>query len=748
MRSTCAVLLAASSLFVLSNSAFAQNGEAAAETAALDEEIVVFGSGQTRQVQELDAADIALLAPGTSPLKSIEKLPSVNFQSADAFGAYEWSQRLSIRGFNQNQLGFTLDGIPLGDHSYGNVNGLHVNRAISPENIGLTRVSQGSGGLGTQATNNLGGTVEFFSRAPTPDFGLEASGSYGTENTIRAFARLESGEIGGAEGTGAYISYGYLGMDKWKGVGKQRHHMVNAKAVAALGDARVTATLSVSDRRENDYQDMSSTMIDRLGYDWDNISGDYRLAVQVADAYWAGTDLPAPFATIDDAYFNAAGLRKDYVAALGVEAPVSDMVSVALKGYWHNNEGQGLWYTPYVQTPGGAPLSIRTTEYDIDRKGLFGSITGEIGFNEITVGGWYEKNDFQQARRFYGLTDRLSPSRNSLKFQKDPFFTQWESDFDTETMQYHVEDRITLGAATITLGWKGFKVTNEATPIVVSTFAQGKIKAEDWFQPHAGFAYEINDYLEMFGGFTQVARAFTASSTGGPFGTTQDGFNAIKGTLKPEESDTYEAGIRFRGGSFNGVLGGYYVNFRNRLLSFAQGAGIQGNPAVLQNVGSVRSYGLEAAGEVKLGAGFKLFASYSYNDSTYRDDVIDASDPNAIRVVAHTKGKTTVDAPKHLAKGELSYDGELFFGRIGVNYMSKRYYSYENDASVGGRAIVDASIGWRIAEGYELQVSGTNLLDKKYVSTVGTNGFSTSGDSQTLMVAAPRQVFATLKAAF
>lgn len=748
MRSTCAVLLAASSLFVLSNSAFAQNGEAAAETAALDEEIVVFGSGQTRQVQELDAADIALLAPGTSPLKSIEKLPSVNFQSADAFGAYEWSQRLSIRGFNQNQLGFTLDGIPLGDHSYGNVNGLHVNRAISPENIGLTRVSQGSGGLGTQATNNLGGTVEFFSRAPAPDFGLESSGSYGTENTIRAFARLESGEIGGAEGTGAYISYGYLGMDKWKGVGKQRHHMVNAKAVAALGDARVTATLSVSDRRENDYQDMSSTMIDRLGYDWDNISGDYRLAVQVADAYWAGTDLPAPFATIDDAYFNAAGLRKDYVAALGVEAPVSDMVSVALKGYWHNNEGQGLWYTPYVQTPGGAPLSIRTTEYDIDRKGLFGSITGEIGFNEITVGGWYEKNDFQQARRFYGLTDRLSPSRNSLKFQKDPFFTQWESDFDTETMQYHVEDRITLGAATITLGWKGFKVTNEATPIVVSTFAQGKIKAEDWFQPHAGFAYEINDYLEMFGGFTQVARAFTASSTGGPFGTTQDGFNAIKGTLKPEESDTYEAGIRFRGGSFNGVLGGYYVNFRNRLLSFAQGAGIQGNPAVLQNVGSVRSYGLEAAGEVKLGAGFKLFASYSYNDSTYRDDVIDASDPNAIRVVAHTKGKTTVDAPKHLAKGELSYDGELFFGRIGVNYMSKRYYSYENDASVGGRAIVDASIGWRIAEGYELQVSGTNLLDKKYVSTVGTNGFSTSGDSQTLMVAAPRQVFATLKAAF
>ena len=38
-----------------------------------------------------------------------------------------------------------------------------------------------------------------------------------------------------------------------------------------------------------------------------------------------------------------------------------------------------------------------------------------------------------------------------------------------------------------------------------------------------------------------------------------------------------------------------------------------------------------------------------------------------------------------------------------------------------------AALGWRIAEGYELQVSAVNLLDKKYVSTVGTNGFSNRG---------------------
>ncbi|MEO7168788.1 MAG: Plug domain-containing protein, partial [Sphingomonas sp.] len=74
-------------------------------------DIIVIGRGETRQVQRISQVDIERLAAGTSPLKAIEKLPSVNFQSADAFGAYEWSERVSIRSFNQNQIGFTLDGI-------------------------------------------------------------------------------------------------------------------------------------------------------------------------------------------------------------------------------------------------------------------------------------------------------------------------------------------------------------------------------------------------------------------------------------------------------------------------------------------------------------------------------------------------------------------------------------------------------------------------------------------------------------
>ena len=125
-------------------------------------------------------------------------------------------------------------------------------------------------------------------------------------------------------------------------------------------------------------------------------------------------------------------------------------------GYYHGNKGRGLWFTPYVTTPGGAPITIRTTEYDIDRYGIVASSLFTLGDNQIELGMWYEDNDFNQARRFYGLADTAgAPSRGSLKFPKDPLATQWEFDFNTQTLQYHVQDTLDLGALRINAGVEG-----------------------------------------------------------------------------------------------------------------------------------------------------------------------------------------------------------------------------------------------------------------------------------------------------
>lgn len=719
--------------------AMAQQDNLPTDEEMAEGDIVVFGRGETRQVQELTSKELLILAPGTSPLKAIEKLPSVNFQSADPFGTYEWSSRVSIRGFNQNQLGYTLDGIPLGDSTYGNNNGLHIGRAIISENIGVTRVSQGSGSIGTQATNNLGGTLEFFSGDFSDGLGVDANLTYGSENTLRGFGRLNFGEAGGIRG---FISGVYHNAEKWKGGGDQRNWQINAKALIPVGDAEFDAYFSYSDRAEQDYQDLSLEMISRLGYDHDNFFPDYATAIRAAQGIFV-----APINNLDDSYYDASGLRKDTLAAYGLTAPLGDGITFKIKAYYHDNTGQGTWGTPYVASPNGVPMSARTTEYDIQRGGVFSSLNAQVGDHEITVGGWYEHNDFTQARRFYAYESLTTPGLDHTKFLRNPFFTQWLFDFNTDTLQYHVQDKISMGDLTINLGWKGFQVNNEADPRVQGALAAGKIKSKDWFQPHAGVAYKLNDKAELFGGFTQVTRAFVSSATSGPFSTTQAGFNAlIARGLKPEESDTYELGARYNDNVFNGVIGIYYVNFRNRLLGVQTGAGIVGNPAILQNVGGVRSIGFEAAGDVRLGGGMTLFASYSYNDATYRDNVVT---PTA---VIATKGKDVVDTPKHMLRGEVAYDSDTFFGRIGANYMSKRYFNYLNDRSVSSRVLVDATLGYRFDAGLrapiEVQINATNLLDKKYVSTIGSNGFGNSGDNQTLLAGAPQQFFATVKVGF
>lgn len=756
MRSFTIYLLASAALGA--QPALAQNvsnpSDGEAET---KNEIIVFGRGETRQVQEIKAADIITLTPGTSPLKAIEKLPGVNFQASDPFGNYEWSARISIRSFNQNQLGFTFDGIPLGDMTYGNHNGLHISRAISSENIGSVRVSQGAGSIGTQSTNNLGGTIETFSMDPADSLGAQANLTYGSDETWRGFARLN---MGSAEGMRGYVSYGYGTTDKYKGNGTQDQHMVNAKAVIPIGDAKIDGWFSYSDRREQDYQDMSLDMLSRLGYKWDNTAPDYARAILYADIgnnrgetglpisnAAAGTVYPDNVKNVDEAYYDAAGLRKDMLAAIGFSTPLGGNATFNIKGYYHNNKGRGLWATPYRASPNGTPISLRTTEYEMDRIGVFGNVNFNIGVQTIDIGAWYENNKFNQARRFYAFESRTEPGVNFRRYPKDPFFTQWEFDFTTDTFQYHVQDKIDLGMLTVNLGWKGFKVTNKAEAVVQASFPEGKIKAEDWFQPHAGFAVQLGKEAEIFGGFTQATRSFASSTTTGPFSTNQVGFNAIKGSLKPESSDTWELGVRYHNPVFNGVIGAYLVNFRNRLLAVQVGSSIQGNPSALQNVGNVRSVGFEAAGDLKLGHGFGIYASYSYNDATYRDDVVNGDGA----LIAAIKGKTVADSPKHIVRGELNYDQGPIFARLGANYMSRRYYTYTNDGSVKGRLIVDATMGYRFTDNIELQLNATNLFDKKYVGTIGSGGFVNSdptGSVQTLLVGAPQQFFATLKAGF
>ncbi|NDB17222.1 MAG: TonB-dependent receptor, partial [Gammaproteobacteria bacterium] len=452
----------------------------------------------------------------------------------------------------------------------------------------------------------------------------------------------------------------------------------------------------------------------------------------------------------DDAYWDAAGIREDQLGYVGFRSRFSDDLSFDIKAYVHQNEGMGLWGTPYVSTPGGAPLTVRTTEYDIDRKGLTMAVDWVLGEHAVEAGVWLEKNDFQQARRFYPESNLLGPTQDFTGFLSNPLLTQWEYAFETKTTQFHIADTYSVSdALKVNFGFKSMKVENTATTIV-GPAKSGTIDASEGFLPQIGFAYALAEGSELFGQYARNARAFVSANTAGPFSTTAAGFAAIKDSLQPETSSTFELGWRFRSESLEGSLTAYHVGFDDRLLAIQQGPGIVGNPSVLANVGGVTTNGVEAALNFKLGNHLSLFASAAWNDSTFDDDYV----TNGVRV--GVSGKTVPDAPKVMFRGEVAYDDGNFFAKADVNYVGERYYTFLNQGSVDAYTLLNASVGYRLTnlgfvKDLTVQASVTNATDELYISTVGSNGFvnaDPNGTTQTLLVGAPQQYFVSLKARF
>jgi iron complex outermembrane receptor protein len=671
----------------------------------------------------------------------------VNFQSADPYGAYEWSTRITVRGFNQNRMGFTLDGVPLGDMTYGNHNGLHISRAIPTELVGSVTLSQGTGSLATASSSNLGGAIQFVSADPGSDLGVDLEQSFGSDDALRTFLRFDTGTLG--EGTRLMLSYADGSTEKWKGAGEQQVTMYNLKLVQDVGEGDLTVFYNNSDRAEIDYQDLSKDITARRGLEWDNYYPDWNAAVAAADA--CGTS-----GTCDDAYWNASGLRQDDLAYVALDLPLGEALRFDITGYFHTNEGQGLWGTPYVPSPGGAPLSIRTTEYDLSREGVVTALTWTLGSHEVEGGFWYETNDFNQARRFYAEPSRAAPTRSFEDFQTNPFRTDWEYDFDTETLVFHLQDTMALGdAVRLNIGFRSVTSENEATT-VTGPVKSGTIEAEDTFLPQVGLNWAVGDNVELFTSVAENIRTFASSGTSGPFSTTAAGFAAIRDVVEPEKATNFEAGLRFRSDdAIEGLVALYVVDFENRLLGIPQGPGIVGNPSVLANVGSVETTGIETALNWRPMANFSWFTSLAFNDSEYADDytVVDGA---GVATVVPVSGKQVTDTPEMLVKSQVAYDNGAFFLRADVNYTDERYYTYLNDGSVDAYTLLNIGVGYRFTMGRAIeelviQADATNVTDETYYSTIDSNGFVTSdptGTAQTLLLGAPRQLFVSLKARF
>ncbi len=733
--------------------------------------VTVTASGETRVVQTMNNTSMIQAAPGTSPIKVVSRLPSVDFTTADPYGAYEWATRISIRGFNQNQLGFTLDDVPLGDMSYGNWNGLHISRAVIDEDVGRIVLSQGTGSVAMASTSNLGGGLQFYSLDPSDKRSFSLSQSFGSFDAYRTFGRFESGLLPGK--TKFYLAGVYQGSDKWKGHGQigQWYAQFNAKVVKYFGDKAVWTTYAdYSNRHEVDYQDLNKIWEQKLGYDWDNY-GNWGEAIQAAYACDGVGSFPAPVNQLaanqdpcDAAYYGGSGLRRDFLGYSALKVALTQKLLWKVMGYGHRDDGRGLWFTPYTPSPDGSPISLRTSEYGISRGGFLSSLDYDTGRNDIEGGVWFEGETWDLARRFYA-TSVASPMHSLYHFPKNPFATQWAYSFPTTVYQFHLQDKYQIThAVTLSAGFKAVETNTDGklAPYILTNasytpgeYAQGSLESGSPFLPQFGADWKYDKHNEFFADGSRNVRAYQPGGYGygnTPWGTTQAGFDQLKTSLKPETSWSEEAGYRLNTHRVAAEISYFHVNFSNRLLAIAQGVGIQGFASVLSNVGGVTTNGVDAAATVQLGHGLSLYNGATWNRSVYDDNIFPAGQAEMF-----TKGKVAVDAPEGLWKSELSWDQKHFFANLSSDYMSTRYFTYSNDGKVDGRFLANIGMGYHRQalgemDGLKFQLNIDNLAGAQYYSTIGTNGFIYSDplslNDNTLQVGAPRTVIGEMSFKF
>src|SRR3546814_455957 len=169
--------------------------------------------------------------PGQTILDTINLVPGVVFTNNDAYGSS--GGQLSIRGFSEDRISLTFDGVPLNDS--GNY-AIYSNQQLDPELIEQVNVNLGTTDVDSPTAAATGSTVNYRTMVPTEDFGVKVSGSAGEYKFFRIFGLVNTGEFT-PFGTRAFFSASTASNDNpFNNYGRVRKKQFNARVWQPVGD--------------------------------------------------------------------------------------------------------------------------------------------------------------------------------------------------------------------------------------------------------------------------------------------------------------------------------------------------------------------------------------------------------------------------------------------------------------------------------------------------------------------------------
>lgn len=712
----------------------------------------------------------------TSVNSVIDNLPGVSVNEGDIYGFDDWSTSITVRGFTTNlsdqQVGTTIDGMPNGGSSYGG--GAKANRFVDPANLMGVEVSQGTADIASRSHEALGGTLNYLTDEPLDEQRFRVEASVGEYDAKRISLRYDTGTIG--ENTRAWISFADQEASDWisESAENERQHYA-AKLVTAFGNTDVTAYLSYDDIHEDNYQRIYSAAqfelfsdSDGLTSEWtgvpyedqlfrngwstsrENLFGYVKFDVELTENIQLSTSIyhhqnegrgdwlpPYLVNVTEDAGGNSEFLGGTTSTDLNADA--------SNRLYFVDADGNALtpdptcvpsykvnnWYGVEEATASQiadpscysddaiAVQSFRNTHYEKERTGfnLDFSWTADLGSvdSELRAGLWYENQEREEFRDWHSVN-----TREGFVYNSQPYWVQYDRTYPQESTKLYLQETITTGALTLSLGAKKFLIDVEREDNFDASL-DAKLGSDSDVLFSGGLIWETGiDGLEVFVGYAENFRALTDAILERPA--------ADLDKIEPETSETAEVGFRYNAESFTASAVYYQNDFENRLIfldnSATSGPNFTiGSNGTFFNAGGIESDGLELSLDYSINTDFSLYLAYTYSDATY----LGSGDSAVDQANGISPGNLVAGIAENQFVASLDWTNGTFSSGISAKHTDDRFVDQGNSWVADAHTVTDFYLGATLEDvgGLEsdlkLNLVINNLFDEEYLGTIAEN---------------------------
>lgn len=719
--------------------------------------------------------------PMNNPFQAIDLLPGINTYSYDATGLFGGGLRM--RGFNGNQLGVTIDGVPVNDSGGFDV---YPSEFGDFENLAEIFITQGSTDTDAPHIGATGGNIGMVTSDPTDRSRLRVQQTLGSNNAWRTFARADTGFVYlGDKRFKAFISYSRTQADKWKGEGRADREHVDFKGVLNLSPGNsISAGLLWNRMVNNNLRTLTLAQINTLGRNADfgsaapqhlaGVNGTAQIESPPADGYYR---------------FNVNPFE-NYIATIKGNFQLTPALRLDVEPYYWYGFGTGGSQLTTLQESnattrlGGGIRDINGDGDTLDkvmiysssltethRPGITTRLSTQLDNHTLMAGYWFERAHHLLTRpgvRFDNAGNSadlwLQNPANYLLRQDGTAFQSRDLLTVNTASSLFLQDTVGLmnDRLKLLLGIRNSGIKRDFTNRAIDSTGSGATyTVQQSFNktlPSFGARYQLNNERQVF---FNVAENFKAPQSG-IFAGLVNGGSYVNGvltgyTLKPvhvaaETSTNWDLGYRYAGKeiSFSGSL--YYIDFRNRIAAAYDPINAE---YTNYNVGDSVIKGFELESAWRFQPRWSLYGSLTYTLSSINQNLqTGASSYEA------TAGKQFPDTPNWMAGVALQYRDGPWSANLSAKYTGKRYSTLVNDESVGDFTLVNFDAGYRLPSTaffrdpiLRFHVYNLFNTDYLYLNANSGSGFTTralgaGGSAPSYYVGAPRAFSVMLAADF